>query len=337
MKWLLGRKWTLRPVPPVFLLLCLLLCLAGCDRENPRRLADPAERGHGAGQGGEMVADPVADHDDAACPPGTAGCRCEEGRKGCAADLDCFGGYCYGGSVPKPKTYFYERKQFDDVQLLRERIMAALPIAPGMVVADVGAGHGWFSVRIALAAHPGGRVYATDILKEPLAFLQGFSAGMHHLGRRHARIEPRFCAGDRDTGLDDVAVGSVDLVLMINSLIFLADSQGRGADLAYLGKMIRLLRPGGLLVLHNDWVFPNAVDRAGMVALLQKAGLAAEVQELAMPAHMPAETFYEERPGGTRRVLRRGFIIGMNRPGGEVLRLRNGGVDAPAPVTPTGG
>ena len=319
-----------------------VLSLAGCDRDGDRepsrdkqgehdrhasrgehdRHATGGERGEGGpGAPGEMVADPTADHDDDACPPGTAGCRCEQGRKGCAAGLECFGGYCYGGSVPAPKTYFYERKQFDDVQVLREQIMASLPIRPGMVVADVGAGHGWFSVRVALAAYPGGRVYATDILKEPLAFLQGFSAGLHHAQRRHAPIEPRHCSGDRDTGLKGVSEGSVDLVLMINSLIFLADPKGRAADLAYLKEIVGLMRPGGMLLLHNDWVFPNAVGRAGMVKLLREAGLTGQVQELVMPAHMPAETFYEERPGGTRRVLRRGFIIGLNKPGGQVLRL----------------
>ncbi len=309
--------------------LMVLLLFAGCSRDevdgerpdHPQR-AGPQSAGEANHGDKRMAPDPTADHDDANCPPGSAGCRCEQGRKGCGPGLECFGDYCYGGKVPKPKTYFYEKKQFDDVRLIRELVMARLPVAPGMKVADIGAGHGWFSVRIAEAVHPGGRVYATDILKEPLAFLQGFSAGLHHVGRRHARIEPRLCRGDRDTALDDVAANSVDLVLMINSLIFLDDPKGKAADQAYVGKLVRLLRPGGLLVLHNDWVFPNALGRKGVVELLVAAGLAPQVQELAMPAHMPAQTFYEERPGGTRRTLRRGFVIGLNKPAGEALQFK---------------
>ena len=46
-----------------------------------------------------------------------------------------------------------------------ERIMDALGIADGARVADVGAGGGWFSVRLARRVGPNGRVYAEDIQK----------------------------------------------------------------------------------------------------------------------------------------------------------------------------
>ena len=316
----------------------VLLLVTACDRDEAGENRAHAER-TGAQSTGEshrddkrMAPDPTADHDDANCPPGSAGCRCVHGRIGCDPGLECFGDYCYGGKVAKPKTYYYEHKQFDDVQSVRELVMARLPLAPGMKVADIGAGHGWFSVRIAEAVHPGGRVYATDILKEPLAFLQGFSAGMHHVGRRHAQIEPRHCRGDRDTALDDVATGSVDLVLLVNSLIFLKDAQSKAADLAYVRKLVQLLRPGGMLVMHNDWIFPNALPQKGVVELLVAAGLTATVQELAMPAHIPADTFYEERPGGERRTLTRGFVIGLNKAGGEALQFKASAAKA-APTT----
>lgn len=44
-----------------------------------------------------------------------------------------------------------------------ERIMDALGIADGAVVADVGAGGGWFTVRLAQRVGPNGLVYAQDI------------------------------------------------------------------------------------------------------------------------------------------------------------------------------
>jgi SAM-dependent methyltransferase len=48
----------------------------------------------------------------------------------------------------------------------------ALGIRPGMVVADVGAGSGYYTVRLAKAVGPGGRVYATDIQPEMIVHLQ---------------------------------------------------------------------------------------------------------------------------------------------------------------------
>jgi ubiquinone/menaquinone biosynthesis C-methylase UbiE len=44
-----------------------------------------------------------------------------------------------------------------------DRIMDALRIADGSVVADLGAGGGWFTVRLARRVGPNGRVYAEDI------------------------------------------------------------------------------------------------------------------------------------------------------------------------------
>ena len=44
-----------------------------------------------------------------------------------------------------------------------DEIMDALNIAEGSIVADVGAGAGWFTVRLARRVGPNGRVYAEDI------------------------------------------------------------------------------------------------------------------------------------------------------------------------------
>lgn len=44
-----------------------------------------------------------------------------------------------------------------------ERIMDALMIADGSRVADLGAGGGWFTVRLARRVGPNGRVYAEDV------------------------------------------------------------------------------------------------------------------------------------------------------------------------------
>jgi ubiquinone/menaquinone biosynthesis C-methylase UbiE len=44
-----------------------------------------------------------------------------------------------------------------------DQVMDALHIADGTVVADIGAGGGWFTVRLARRVGPNGRVYAVDV------------------------------------------------------------------------------------------------------------------------------------------------------------------------------
>src|SRR6476646_5826819 len=52
------------------------------------------------------------------------------------------------------------------------RAIAALKITPGQTVADIGAGSGYYTVRLADAVGPTGRVFATDIQPEMLALLR---------------------------------------------------------------------------------------------------------------------------------------------------------------------
>src|SRR6478672_7459152 len=53
-----------------------------------------------------------------------------------------------------------------------DQIMDALGIADGSVVADMGAGGGWFSVRLARRVGPRGRVYAEDIQAQMIAAIR---------------------------------------------------------------------------------------------------------------------------------------------------------------------
>ena len=47
-----------------------------------------------------------------------------------------------------------------------DQIMDAMGIADGSVVADIGAGSGWFTIRLARRVGPQGLVYAEDVQKE---------------------------------------------------------------------------------------------------------------------------------------------------------------------------
>jgi predicted methyltransferase len=49
-----------------------------------------------------------------------------------------------------------------------DQIMDALAIADGAVVADIGVGSGWFTIRLARRVGPNGRVYAQDIQRQML-------------------------------------------------------------------------------------------------------------------------------------------------------------------------
>jgi len=53
-----------------------------------------------------------------------------------------------------------------------EAALNALDLRPGMIVADVGAGTGYFTRRLAQRVGPEGRVYATDIQPEMLRLLR---------------------------------------------------------------------------------------------------------------------------------------------------------------------
>ena len=58
-----------------------------------------------------------------------------------------------------------------DDRLQPERVMGAVGVRPGMVVGEVGAGRGYFTVKLARRVGPEGRVYANDIDARALAAL----------------------------------------------------------------------------------------------------------------------------------------------------------------------
>ncbi len=59
-----------------------------------------------------------------------------------------------------------------DQKLHIRQVMDLLAIAPGTTVADIGAGSGWFTVRVAERVTPTGKVFAVDINPEAVAYVQ---------------------------------------------------------------------------------------------------------------------------------------------------------------------
>jgi ubiquinone/menaquinone biosynthesis C-methylase UbiE len=99
-----------------------------------------------------------------------------------------------------------EREGRDETQQ-PEKVLDALQIAPGSTVADVGAGTGYFSLRLAKRVGPQGRVLATDIQPQMLALLR---ANMEKAGVQNVEL---ILATPTDAKLPS---GQLDLVLLVD-------------------------------------------------------------------------------------------------------------------------
>jgi protein-L-isoaspartate O-methyltransferase len=89
-----------------------------------------------------------------------------------------------------------------------ERMLDALDLKPGMTVADVGAGVGYTSVRIARRVGPTGKVYATDIQPQMIRMLK---ANIKQL-KLDQTVTPVLCEDD-DPKLPKNAL---DLAIMVD-------------------------------------------------------------------------------------------------------------------------
>jgi ubiquinone/menaquinone biosynthesis C-methylase UbiE len=115
-----------------------------------------------------------------------------------------------------------------------EKALDALKLKPGMVVADIGAGVGYMSLRMARRVGPTGRVYANDLQPEMLAKLRENAA--------RAKLE------NVVTVLGDVTdpklpANMMDLVLLVDVYHEFAQPQ------QMLRKIRETLKPDGRLVL----------------------------------------------------------------------------------------
>ena len=171
-----------------------------------------------------------------------------------------------------PETYDRWRKP--------ERIIAALDLAPGQAVADVGAGTGYLTRRLAEAVGPRGRVVATDIDEHALAELGALARN----ARAAAPIEARRVARD-DPGLEP---GAYDRILLAQVDHLLPDR------VAYLRRLRAALAPGGRIAVsnrlqHRDGLLRAAAD-AGYQVVPDAADLPGQFLVLLLPqpeAHRP--------------------------------------------------
>jgi SAM-dependent methyltransferase len=85
-----------------------------------------------------------------------------------------------------------------------ERVLAALELKPGMTVADIGAGSGYYSSRLAVRVGPDGVVYAVDVQPEMIDILR-LQMKLRHVTNVKAILgtetDPRLPAGVLDLAL----------------------------------------------------------------------------------------------------------------------------------------
>lgn len=112
-------------------------------------------------------------------------------------------------------------------------VVEALKLKPGDAVADIGAGTGYFTRRLARKIGPGGKVFAVDIQPEMLALLTNKMAEL-----KIGNVQP--VLGKIDD--PNLAANSTDLALMVD--VYHEFSHPH----EMMQAMVRALKPGGRVV-----------------------------------------------------------------------------------------
>ena len=114
-----------------------------------------------------------------------------------------------------------------------ELLLAELQLKPGLVVADIGAGSGYYSRRMSEVVGKTGKVYAVDVQPQMVQMLSAIARE-----ERYSNVKPILST------VDDVKLpaGSVDLAIMVDVYHELE------FPLEVLQSIVRSLKPGGRVV-----------------------------------------------------------------------------------------
>lgn len=145
-----------------------------------------------------------------------------------------------------------------------DEVIAALALAPDATVADIGAGTGYFAVRLARAV-PKGRVYAVDIEPDMIRYLG-------ERARRESLPNLQPVLGKPD---DPQLPEPVDRVLIVDTYHHI------GGRVAYFGRLRERLKPGGEVAIVDFTLdSPVGPPRSARIAAdavraeMQRAGYA---------------------------------------------------------------
>jgi ubiquinone/menaquinone biosynthesis C-methylase UbiE len=157
------------------------------------------------------------------------------------------------------------RQQEEDA----DAAIAALPLTPGSMVADIGAGSGYYTFRMARRV-PQGKVYAVEVQDEFIASLQARAE------RESASNVTVIRGSEQHPNLPD---SSIDLAIMVDVY----------HELAYPKEMLaavhKALRPEGQLLLLEY----RAEDPSIPIKALHKLSVAQAQKELAVSGFVLAE------------------------------------------------
>ena len=152
---------------------------------------------------------------------------------------------------------------------LPDQVMDVLAIAEGSVVADVGAGGGWFTIRLARRVGPNGVVYAEDVQPEMLAAISRrvLREGLANVKTiRGDEGDPRLPRGKLDAILTVNTYNEIgDKITMLRNLGAALKPQGR------FGIVDFKLEGGGPGPPIDERVDPKIVIRDAAAAGLQLA------------------------------------------------------------------
>jgi ubiquinone/menaquinone biosynthesis C-methylase UbiE len=126
-----------------------------------------------------------------------------------------------------------------------DRVVESLRIEPGARIADLGAGDGYFTFRLAEATGPDGAVLAVDIDEQKLDAL-------HAEARERGLLQVRVVVAEQtDSRLEPA---SVDLIFVCNTYHHLEER------VAYFARLRSRLRPGGRVAVveldDTPWFMP---------------------------------------------------------------------------------
>jgi ubiquinone/menaquinone biosynthesis C-methylase UbiE len=116
-------------------------------------------------------------------------------------------------------------------------IMDALGIGEGVVVADLGAGSGWFTIRLAGRVGPNGIVYAEDIQRQ---MIDSITRRVERLGLKNVKTVLGTANDSR------LPAGALDAVLIVDSYHEVEQ------PVALLKNVARSLKPDGRLGIVNS-------------------------------------------------------------------------------------
>jgi ubiquinone/menaquinone biosynthesis C-methylase UbiE len=158
-----------------------------------------------------------------------------------------------------------------------EKIMDALGVGEGVVVADLGAGSGWFTIRLAGRVGPNGMVYAEDIQRQ---MIDSITRRVERMGLKNVRTV-------LGTANDPRLPVPVDAVLIVDSYHEMEQ------PVTLLKNVARYLKPNGRIGIVNfksdgGGPGPDIEDRVAperVIADARAAGLTLQSRQTFLKYH----------------------------------------------------